>query len=324
MIDLEQQFSSLCYHYVRTKDNEFPKILGNDIDEFQKHVDMIQKKFSIISPNDVFNFYYNKEKFQNKNNVLFTFDDGLSDHFEAAKILHEKNINAMFFIPTCFLDEKLPANPMIIHYCIAEFGIKMFLESYNKMLDECKISEKEYFIQYNERIDNVWDKINQIKSMFKYSLEHNLSRKILIKIYQKLFLKKYPEGLQIIHLDENKIRKMIEMGHTIGAHSHSHLSIGATKLNTKEFDKEVNYPKKILEKKFGIDVLSFSYPFGEKQDCLSSSELFRNTNKYKIGFTVEEKINTKDTSPLLLGRHMPTSTENSEKLSLFLNKMFNA
>lgn len=318
-------FLSVCYHYVRKPDNSFPRILGTKIEDFEEDIIMLKNRFRMISQDDVLKSYYegNKEDSSQKG-MLITFDDGLSDHFEAAKILHEKNINAMFFIPTCFLDEKLPANPMIIHYCIAEFGIKMFLEYYNEMLEEWKISEKEYFIKYNERIDNVWDKINQIKSMFKYSLEHNLSRKILIKIYQKLFLKRYPNGLQIIHLDENKIRKMIEMGHTIGAHSHSHLSIGATKLNMKEFDKEVNYPKKILEKKFGIDVLSFSYPFGEKQDCLSSSELFRKTSKYKIGFTVEEKINTKDTSPLLLGRHMATSTENSEKLFLFLNKVFNA
>lgn len=293
------------------------------MDEFQKHIDMLQKKFSIISPKDVFNFYYNNGEFQNKNNILLTFDDGLSDHFEAAKILHEMNINAIFFVPTCILDEKLPANPMIIHYCIAEFGVKMFLEHYNKILDELKILDRGYSIQYNTETDNVWDKINQVKFMFKYSLGHTVSRKILIKIYERLFLKKYPEGLNIIHLDENKIRKMIEMGHVIGAHSHSHLSIGATKLNSKEFEKEVIYPKKILEKKFGIKVLSFSYPFGEKQDCLSASELFRNTNEYKIAFTVEEKINTKNTSPLLLGRYMPTSTETSEKLALILETMFN-
>ena len=75
--------------------NSFPKILGNSIDEFQNHVKMLQKNYSIVSPNDVLDFYYNDQKFKKSENILITFDDGLSDHLEAAKILHENNIKAI-------------------------------------------------------------------------------------------------------------------------------------------------------------------------------------------------------------------------------------
>ncbi|AJW71781.1 hypothetical protein NADRNF5_2108 [Nitrosopumilus adriaticus] len=320
-----QQFTSLCYHYIRTKNNQFPRILGNDIDEFIDHIKMLQKKYSIISANDVLNFYYNNQSFKNNKNILITFDDGLSDHFEAAKILHENDIKAMFFVPTCILDEKLPANPMIIHYCIAEFGITNFLGTFYDIIEELKVSNNiDFSINHFNEFNNRWDKISQIKNMFKYKIQYSLSRKILIKIFQKLFLEKYPNGLDIIHLNENKIRDMIKMGHTIGTHTHTHLSIGATKLNSNDFKKEVINPKKILEKRFDLEIFSFSYPFGEKQDCLSSAELLKNTKEYKIAFTVEENKNTKKTSPLLLGRYMPTSKDSAKKLSLKIEKIFNS
>ena len=320
--ELKQQFTALCYHYVRNKTNSFPKILGNSIDEFQDHIEMLKKEYNVISPNDVLDFYYNNHTFEKNKNILLTFDDGLSDHHEAAKILHENDIKAMFFIPTCIIDEKLPANPMIIHYCIAEFGIKKFLKIYHKVVDELKLKILDYNIEYNIKTDDGWDKIEQIKNLFKYKIEHNLSRKILIKNFQNLFSPKFPNALDIIHLNENEIKDIIKMGHTIGSHTHTHLSIAASKLSSRDFEKEVVFPKKILEKKFASKIFSFSYTFGEKQDCLLPSKLLENTEEYKLAFTVEGKKNTKNSSPLLLGRYMIKSTDSAEKLALNIKNIF--
>ena len=302
--------------------NSFPKILGNSIDEFQNHLKMLQKNYSIVSPNDVLDFYYNDQKFKKSENILITFDDGLSDHLEAAKILHENNIKAIFFIPTCIIDEKLPANPMIIHYFIAKFGIENFLNAYHDILNELKINNLNYEIKYNKNLDNGSDKIHEIKNLFKYKIEHSVSRKILIKVFQNIFLPKFPKSLDIIHLNENKIRDIIKMGHTIGSHTHTHLSIAASKLNSTDFKKEVIFPKKILEKKFGKEVFSFSYTFGEEQDCLLPSKLLENTKEYKLAFTVEGRKNTKNSSPLLLGRYMIKSDDTTKILSTKINKIF--
>ncbi len=321
---LEQQFTSLCYHYVRPKNNSFPRILGNDIEEFQKHIEMLKKDYSIISPKDILNFYNSDYTFQNNKNILLTFDDGLYDHFEAAKILYEYNIKAIFFIPTCILAEKLPANPMIIHYCIAEFGVKKFLKAYHEVLNELQIpNEINYLIQYNKEQENIWNKIDQIKNFFKYKIEHSLSRKILIKIFQNIFLAKFPDALNIIHLNENKIKEIIKMGHSVGTHTHTHLSIGTSKLNSNDFKKEVVHPKKILEEKFNSKIFSFSYTFGEKQDCLPPSELLTYTKEYKLAFTVEGKKNNKNTSPLQLGRYMVKSKDTVKELSSNIEKIFN-
>ncbi len=317
-------YVGLCYHYLRqNKDvDPFPRILGTNITEFKNQLSMLQKNYELISLDHISNLSYGKTNLYKKSpGILLTFDDGLSDHYTAAKILSELNISGIFFIPTCILEDKLPANPTIIHYTLAVFGIEKFLKEYKKILENYKLDLKLFDISYSKDIDNVWDIISKIKSIFKYGLSHHNSRKILLDIYENLLCKKYKNPLEIMHLTENQIKKMLEMGHYIGGHTHSHISVAATELSSDDFIKEIIHPKNYLEKKFNTKVNSFSYPFGGKNDCLSSSELIKKTNKYNFAFTVEEIVNTKTTSQYELGRYQLTSTDTSLKLNNTIKNM---
>jgi len=322
--NLTSNYVSLCYHYLRQDKykDEFPRILGTNVDEFQNHLSMLQKNYQIISLEDTLKISYDDFTLNMKKpGILITFDDGLSDHFTAAKILSESDISAVFFIPTCALEDKLPANPMIIHYTIAVFGVEKFLQEFREILEKNNLSKKLFDIKYTKGKDNVWSMISQIKSTFKYKLGYVDSRKILLDIYKNLLCAEYSNPLDIIHLTENQITKMLEMGHYIGTHTHSHISVAASQLNPDDFEKEIIHPKNYLEKKFNTKIHSFSYPFGGKEDCLSSAELVKKTNLYKLAFTVEEIPNTKSTSPYELGRYQPTSTDTSSKLNNIINSI---
>ena len=323
---LENNFNYvvLCYHYLRqNKDiDQFPRILGTDITEFKDQLSMLQKNYKFISLDNISNLSVKKINVdKNSSKILLTFDDGLSDHYTAAKILSELNISGVFFIPTCIIEDKLPANPIIIHYTLAIFGIEKFLEEYRKNLQILELDLNILDISYSKNKDSVWNIIAKIKSIFKYELGYKNSRKILLNIYKNLLCKKYKNPLKIMHLSENQIKEMLEMGHHLGAHTHSHISVAATELNSKDFIKEIIHPKNYLEKKFNTKVNSFSYPFGGKNDCLSSSELIKKTNKYNIAFTVEEVINTQTTPQYELGRYQITSTDTSLKLNNIIKKI---
>lgn len=321
---INSSYVGLCYHYVRQSKqiDPFPRILGTNVNEFQNHLTMLQKNYQIISLEDAMNLSYGHSILSEKRpGVLITFDDGLSDHFTAAKILSELNISATFFIPTCILQEKLPANPMIIHYTIAVFGIDKFLKEFRAALENNNLDNKLFDISYSKDIDDVWNIISKIKSTFKYKLGFYNSRKILLDIYRNLFCAQYKNPLDIIHLTENQIKKMLQMGHYIGTHTHSHISVAASELSQDDFIKEIVHPKNYLEQKFNTEVYSFSYPFGGKDDCLSSSELIKKTNEYKLAFTVEEILNTKNTSPYELGRYQPTSNDTSLKLNNIIKEI---
>ncbi len=312
----------MCYHYIRNEKSRklFPRIMGLKSSEFENQIKSYIKNYQIISPSNAINFSYGDFDLKDKKTgLLLTVDDGLSDHFKTAKFLANNGISAIFFIPTCILKDNLPANPIIIHYCIAEFGLPAFLNEYNKIMIKFGKNFQNFIINYNSEIHNPFEIIDKIKNTIKYVLEPNTSRKILLEIYEKTLQNKYPECMQLMHLTQEQIFEMLEMGHSIGTHTHSHISVGSASLTKNEFYNEIISPKHYLEKVFGTNIDIMSYPFGAKADCLSSKELILQTNSYKLVFTVSAHLNTKLTPPLELGRYMPTGTDTINSLNKKMN-----
>ncbi len=306
---MERGFYSLCYHYIRKdKDDPIPRLFGTKIGEFSEHLNMIKKEYSPISLDDVTSFFNNKLDFSNKKNgLLITFDDALADQFEVAKILAENDISAVFFIPTCIIKDELPANPVIIHYAVAIHGMKQFLEKLKNILQKRYSNNLKQF----ERVfleKDVWVSIEMIKNIFHYELEPSLSRDMLIDIFSNM-VQSEKIKTNDIHLTKDRIRKLLKMGHTIGTHSHSHVSLAREIINDDYIEKELVKPKEHLMDYFDIDINCMSYPFGESRDCLKAQELFKQTNAYQLAFTIEHKLNTKDTPPLEIGRYMVDSRD---------------
>lgn len=316
------RFLSLCYHYIRKNDNQFPRILGTSENEFIDNIQMLKNNYEMINLDDIINYFYKNSNLisSQKTKMLISFDDGLSDHFQAAKILNKNGISAVFFIPTCIIEDKLPPNPTIIHYTIAKYGISKFLEFFRSSLIKYGILDK-ISINYKKNKDDPWLVIQEIKNIFKYNLEYSLSRKILLDIYKNSLEKDDSKIFQKMHLTNEQIKLMIGMGHHIGAHTHTHISVASTNLTEDEKFKEFIQPKEILEKLFNISVNSFSYPFGETKDCLSEKDLSNYLKEYKLIFTVNEKLNTTTTSRYELGRYQPISTDTTSILKKKLKKI---
>ncbi len=308
-------YAGLCYHYIRNRTNEFPKIKGTDVDTFRDHLTMLKRGYQVISAEEATGFSCGNSELDN--GVLITFDDGLSDHYQAACMLHECGIQGIFFIPTCLLEERIPITPVIIHYCLAEFGIERFLQSYRESLEYHGLPIDVHNIKYHDPPST----IPEIKFKFKYGLDRKVSRGIIIDIYKKLFLDQYPDAFEIMHLTSKQIKGMIDMGHCIGSHSHSHVSLASTDLSSQELNAETVYSKRCLESEFGVRVTTFSYPFGEKQDCCFES-FEKDSMGYDLAFTADGTLNTKDVSSFRLGRHLPWGTEDSSQLNKNLQGIF--
>ncbi len=302
---------SLCYHYIRYPKNQdpFPRILGNTIDDFREHLERIGRNFQIVSPDEVRAFFYGKRGTNFDCGVILTFDDGLSDHFLVAKILAENGIRAFFFVPTCIITENLPANPTIIHYGLACYGIEKFLKFFREAMGK----NTDFDIHFRKG-DNPRIIINQLKSFVKYSMGYSSSRETLLGVYQSLILSDRPDAMSFMHLSEAQIKEMAAMGHTFGTHSHSHISIASTRLTPEELEKEIIEPAKILESSSGRPVYAMSYPFGEELDCLTTKELASRTKRYELAFTIKPVINNQTDSPLAIGRYMITSKDTSKTI----------
>jgi peptidoglycan/xylan/chitin deacetylase (PgdA/CDA1 family) len=305
---MEKKYLSLCYHYLRTGDEPgpFKRILGPGTGLFNKHLDALEVEYDFIDMGTALDLARgDNPRLSERPGMLITFDDGLSDHYTAAKILHGRGIRAVFFIPTCVIKDKLPANPIIVHYGLSAFGVGRFLDSFNDALDEYGLISPERIVRFDIRSDDPWAVIARLKHVLKYEIGHRDVRNVLLSIYRELLEKKFGDILEVMHLVPEKIREMLDMGHSIGTHSHTHISVASSELSDKEFFHEMVEPKHILEDMFGIRVRSFSYPFGRDKDCLHSGDLVSRTREYEIGFTINPHMNTAGTDPFRLGRFMP-------------------
>lgn len=302
------EFLALCYHYVRDEKAKkaFPRILGHSEGEFRNQLESILSHYTPLSLEEVRDFYYTghvPEKILNskKRGLLVCFDDGLSEHYKAALILNEYGIKGAFFIPSCILENE-PANPQIIHYMLAASGIKGFLVAYRSAIEKYSLSLTQYDIPYERGSDDPWRKIAELKETFKYKLDYETGRKILMFIFET-FQKRNPDAMKVIHLTTEQIKEMALMGHSIGAHTHTHLSVATSKLTSEYIEREITMPRIKLEQTTGVPVFAFSYPFGRKKDCLTTQELISKTRDYKLALTIERGFNTKDTSPFELKRY---------------------
>jgi peptidoglycan/xylan/chitin deacetylase (PgdA/CDA1 family) len=67
-------------------------------------------------------------------------------------------------------------------------------------------------------------------------------------------------------MDRGQILEMYEAGWDVGSHSMNHLDL--TKLSDKDLRREIIGSKKTLEETLGIEILSFAYPFGAKNNTI--------------------------------------------------------
>ncbi len=309
-------YYALCYHYIRpeTPGDVFSKLLGNSIGEFRRHLDALSRSYRFIGLEEAHSFSYGKSSIRGRRGMLITFDDGLADHWTAAQILAERGIRGTFFVPTCIIKDKLPANPTIIHYVLAYRRIGGFLAAYRDALEEYGLPRDRYGIVFAAERDDPWKTIAAIKTMLKYMMPPADARRVLLHIYRNTLEKDFPDALALMHLTEAQIRSMAAMGHSFGIHSHSHVSVAHNRFDGVLVAAEVIEPRRWLEAALGTPVLAFSYPFGEKKDCLAEAELVKKTKEYQLAFTVEKILNTRRVSPFELGRYMPQSTDTDKNL----------
>lgn len=303
----------LCYHYIRSVQSrsEFPRIIGHSFEQFQEHIETIHRNHRFLDPTECCS--RNVSKSVRSLNVLLTFDDGLSEHYEVARYLADRKIKAIFFIPSLILTDNIPIYPIILHHVIAIFGVDEFLRCYRLALKEFKLSDQ-FNVTYQKGKDDPWKTISQIKSILKYQFKINDTERVVKFIYEKLLLKKYPDFKNRVHLTIKQLKEMILMGHTLGVHSHSHASLASPGVTEEDFRREMEEPRVHFKRFLGMEPILFSYPFGRKKDYAPALKYLNHHPIYEGAFTVEEAINTSETSKFELNRLMPEINATGQSL----------
>ena len=239
----------LLYHRVTNLTSD-PQLLSVKPVNFSKHLDVLNKKYNVLTVEEFCNCLKNRINFP-KNSVLITFDDGYADNYlEATPILEEFKTQAIFYISTGTLN----TNKEFWWDAIE----RIILQSHNKIEIECFVmNEKKYFLQ------NLTDEVR--KELYEELLRdmkvmRSESRERKISELEEIFQADEPrESYRSLTFDE--LKKMFKSDSVvIGAHTNLHPSLAAQ--TYEDQFQEINISKQILENLLEKKIVHFSYPFG--------------------------------------------------------------
>ena len=259
-------FHGIMFHHFHDKKIHYKGQGSINKSQFYKIIKYVGKK-NIINADDFYQRY--KEKKLKKNELCITFDDGLKCQMDiAVPVLEDLGIKGFFFINS----SNYTGNPNLIELYrifrltkykhVDEFYDNFFLNLRNK---EGKIN---IFLKKKSNVISHWKKkfpfysFNDIK--FRIVREYFLLKKEYKSNMFKMFKDKefdYKRILKKIYLTETDIKKLSNLNHFIGLHSHSHPTL-MRKMKIRNQKIEYKKNKTILEKIINKKIVSMAHPCG--------------------------------------------------------------
>ncbi len=302
--------SAVVYHYLRNICNLNKGIHPIDWYTFTKQIDYLKEKNSTLYlSNNLEDFLESYNSGVNKNKYLITFDDGLKEHFEAAKLLKLKNIKGIFAIIGCTIFEKKIPLVHKLHWLRSILKPNIFRKELENVIgrslkSDRSIVKKAKNMHIHDDVETAILKYNLNFILDYYELDSATS--IIIKNYiesEELFCKKYFLSIDEI-IDINK------MGHEIAWHTNFHLPM--TKLNDQEILDDLNIGFDFLNRINKNNKKHLCYPYGRLDAIpLKSMEKIISTN-FSYGWTLDN-ISTK---------FMPKNIKNMLLQRITTNELF--
>ncbi len=265
-------FHGIMFHHFHDKNNH-NKGQGSISSRQLKNIIKFIGKKNIISPKESLLLIKNKKNIYKKNinKVCFTFDDALKCQIDIAlPILDDYNIKAFFFIYSGIFSEEPELLEIHRYFRVNYFkNINDFYKSFFDIVLNYK-PKLNSFIKSNQKTINENKKkypfysINDVKfrlvrDQYLSLSEYNNYMQIMFKIYN--FQPK--KILHKIFMNISDIKNLLNNGHQIGLHSHTHPT-NFESLSTKEQEKEYKNNIKFLRKvsKKYNDYISVAHPCG--------------------------------------------------------------
>ena len=278
------------YHYVRKFDLNFPHSKHKEIEDFANEIkNLIGLGYIFKNVTEGIESLL-KEKDLNKV-ILLTFDDGLKDHLEVAKILKNLDIcKGTFYIPTQpYLNNQI-LHVHKAHLILSKEGDKsldLLSEASNNLdisiKDHNKYEiEKENYKNAYSRLDTN-SKTKEFKRLINFYGAIGVRDLLLNEIIRKIGITKKAEDL---YLSFDEIKQISEMGFEIGSHGVTHTLLSRLDKNSQK--EELSSSKKFLEKLISKNIDSFCYPYGGKKSYNKHTlELLKELN-YHNAISVEK------------------------------------
>ncbi len=161
---------------------------------------------------------FNKEL---KSGYIYTFDDGLLDHYYIAEILKSMNIRAVFFVPSAPVREREMILSHKIQFIIASRDEKIIVnELLNLVKANYEVNNKELaHYKKSKWSNNIWSEemvfITRILREFKGK---NDRKKLADALFSKFVSNDEKDFANNFYLNIQQVKEIANMKHIIGGH----------------------------------------------------------------------------------------------------------
>jgi peptidoglycan/xylan/chitin deacetylase (PgdA/CDA1 family) len=250
-------------------DNFHPNVSASPV-QFSRQMDYLKDRFNFITVEEIID-WLKGETVLPKYPALITFDDGYRDNLtNAYPILKERNIPAVIFVSTDYMDSNKPFYWDLISYC---FHHSTKRDVTLPFFGNSTIANKQAAAKLAEQF------IVKLKT-----LPEEEKLKVIDEIPEILTVDIPEHAFRNNHLTWDEIRYLANNGISIGSHTQSHPIL--TRISRDAARRELEGSKSRLETELGKEVTSFAYPNGSRDDFDPETVQIVKSCGYDIGFSL--------------------------------------
>jgi peptidoglycan/xylan/chitin deacetylase (PgdA/CDA1 family) len=237
----------ITHHRIAEAVTHDPDVISGTPDDLDRQATWVRRHYETLSGTEAVDVLSGRRQLSGSA-VAFTFDDGYADNFAAGRMLMERHgIAATFFIATAYIESGL-----LPPWDRIGFALRHSREG---VVVIPAIGGQGPWQIPTQRYDSA---ITMAMGIYRW----------LPARQQPLFVDacEHAAGVRAVggespFMSWAQIRELRDMGHTIGAHTHTHPVLAS--LSAAEQQREIADSKRILEAQLGAPVDVFAYPYGK-------------------------------------------------------------
>ncbi len=253
----------VMFHYVRdVKRTRFPRLKAASIDRFRDQVRQLSANYELATLESALAFLRN-EFTPSRDLCLFTFDDGLREHYDhVLPVLADAGVQGLFFVITSCFDAKV-ASVHKNHFVMATLSESEYQDAIltraAELAPECRLDVDPLILERTYR----WDPpgVARVKYLLNFQLPEAARDRLLDDLFTT-YLGNEAQFARELYLSWDQARDMQRHGMLIGGHSHTHVALGA--MDAARQVQEVTVCAGLLHANLLPQSLwPFAYPYGQ-------------------------------------------------------------
>jgi len=278
---------AIMYHYVRSFDESYPNFRFLDFNNFQKQLDYFENEFGIVTRADWEDFALRGETSGGSNEVILTFDDAMSCHYEFVfRELKKRRLCGIFYVPTRpYTDEKM-LDVHRIHLLCGRFEGRKLLEICNALITEEMIpfQKREEFKNRTYTRQSNYEGVSEFKRLLNYFVDESHKADVIDEISNILDFDEYDTSF---YVSEQDLKKMSQEGMIMGSHTVNHPVM--SKLDPSSQKSEISLSFDFLESICGTTHRTYCHPYGGFHSFDDHTVELLNEHNVAYSFNVESR-----------------------------------